>query len=139
MARYRSDQALIHVSVAGVGLDAEPWDLFEGGEKKTAGLKVWPGGMKDQEELGGTPEREPIKVARKWDDILINAFKALDDAASNTPAEVSVTTLNAQKLPTGPTTTYSGVLLDVKRPTYKSGPAEESVLELTIGPHGGIQ
>lgn len=139
MPTYRSDQFLIHVNVEGITIDNEPWELFEGGEKKAQSLKQFPGGMADQVELGNTPEREQIKLARKWSDVLINAFKALDNASGHTPMEVSVTTLGANKKPTGNTDTYTGILLETKRPTYKAGPAEVAMLELTMGPHGPIQ
>ena len=130
---YRSDTALIIVSVVGVTIDTESWDLFEGGEKKTDGLKVWSGGMKDGQELGGTPTREPIKVSRKWSDVLIGAFAALDAAAGNGEMEVSVQTLNASKVPVGTPVTYSGILLEVGRPMAKAGPSEEIMLMLTMG------
>lgn len=136
---YRSDQFLIHPVFAGIVIDNEPWDLFEGGENKSAGLKVWPGGMQDQVELGGTPEREPIKLARKWADPLIVAYKQLEGIVGNGPVSVSVTTLNAQKIPLNDTTTYSGIVLEVHRPNYKSGPSEQAMLEITIGPDGPIQ
>lgn len=135
---YRSDQALIHPNFFSVVIDDEPWDLFEGDELKTAGLKVYPGGMKDAIELGGTPEPEPIKIARKWSDPLIAIYKPLRALVGNGPAEVSVTTLNAVKQPTGETDTYAGIVLAVKRPMYKAGPSEEIMLEVTIGTHAGV-
>lgn len=139
MAYYRSDQALINVSVSGTNLNAkEAWDVFEGGEKKSAGLKIFPGGMAEQEELGGTPERETIKVQRKWADPLIAVFKELDAAVGSGEATVSVTTLNSSGKPIEDTVTYTGVLLEVARPKYKAGPATESLLEVTIGPNGAI-
>ncbi len=135
---YRSDTALIVINVENITVDTEPWDIFEGGEKKSAGLKVFPGGMAEQIELGGTPEREAIKVSRKWSDVLVNAFAKLDEGAGNAHMEVSVTNLNALKVPTGPTTTWSGILLECKQPNRKAGPSEEIYLELTMGPHGPI-
>jgi len=138
MAYYRSDQALVHVAVQGVKLDNEPWDVFEGGERKSAGLKVYPGGMREQVELGGTPEREPVKVQRKWSDALIGVFKELDAVVGEAPAEVSITTLNDAKQPVGSPIVYKGILLGVTRPHYKAGPSEEILLELTIGTHGAL-
>jgi hypothetical protein len=139
MAIYRSDQALVVVNFFTVVIDNEPWDLFDNGEDlKTAGLKVYPGGMKDAVELGGTPEPEPIKVARKWCDPLIAAYKPLRALVGNGPAEVSITTKNAARQNIGETDTYTGIVLGVKRATYKAGPSEEIMLEVTIGPHGGV-
>lgn len=136
---YRSDQALVLPNFFTVVIDDEPWDLFENGDDlKTAGLKVYPGGMGDAVELGGTPEPEAIKIARKWCDPLIVAYKPLRALVGNGPAEVSVTTLNASKQPVGETDTYAGKILGVKRAIYKAGPSEEVMLEVTIGPHGGV-
>ncbi len=135
---YRSDQALIHCTFPGVWENSEPWGLFEGGEKKSAGLKIFPGGMAEQVELGGTPEREPIKLARKWSDVLIGVFKTLDAIVGEGEAVVSVQPLNKSKVPVGELLTFNCILLELKRPMYKAGPSEVSELELTLGPQGAL-
>ncbi len=138
MATYRSDQALIHATFPGVWENTEPWDLFEGGEKKSAGLKIFPGGMAEMVELGGTPEREPIKIARKWSDVLIGVFKKLDAIVGNGEAVVTVQPLNNAKATTGEIITYNCLVLEVKRPMYKAGPSEVSELEISLGPQGAL-
>jgi hypothetical protein len=132
---YRSDQALITVNIPGITIDTEPWDLWEGGEKKAESLKVFPGGMKDGVELGNTPSREPLKIGRKWCDPLIVTFKAIEALVGNGQIEASRTTLNANKQPVGSPITQSGIILEAGEVKYKAGPAEELMFMITIGPH----
>jgi hypothetical protein len=132
---YTSSQALIAVSFVGLTIDNKPWELWEDGEKKAEGLKVWPGGMVDGEELGSTPTREPLKLGRKWDDMLIAAYKSLDAICGFGEMEASRTTLNAAKQPVGAPITLSGRVLEVGQVMYKSGPSEELMLMVTMGPN----
>lgn len=135
---FRSDQFYLTLTVEGLALPTDSWDVFSGGEKKTAGLKIFTGGMTDQEELGGTPEREPIKLSRKWSDVLVKAYKALDNATGYTPCEVSVWALDNTKKRVGEPDTYNGMLGEVKRPDQKAGPSEVAELSVTVLPNGSV-
>lgn len=133
MALYTSSQALIAVSFVGITIDNKPWELWEDGQKKSEGLKVWPGGMEDGVELGSTPTRENLKLGRKWDDTLIAAYKAIDAIVGFGEMEASRTTLNATKQTVGAPITLSGRVLEVGQVLYKSGPSEELMLMVTMG------
>lgn len=136
---FRSDQAVIHVTVAGVNLDSESWDVMEAGDIKADSLAVFPGGMAPQVELGGLPKRGELTVSRLWSDILIAQFKALDAVAGFAAVTASYAVLKPNRETTSnPPITYRGVLLSVERPNYKSSTAEEALLKLTVGLHGQL-
>lgn len=138
MTLLRSDQALVTVRVEGVALDSEPWQAFEDGNVKVQGLKIFPGGQKPMINLGGVPDRDDAKVARTWSIELAGLKKQLDAVAGEAAMEIYVTPL-IKGVPTGTTETYSGVLGNVERAKYKSGPATEEFLTLTLMPHGTVQ
>jgi len=135
---YRSDQALVHLHVAGLSLPDVPWDKLEGADKKTESLPIWPGGSPDQVELGGIPKREPAKLSVKWSDSLIAVWKALDAIGGRGVATVIYSILDANYVPTGQGVTYTGLVLDVARPNYEAGKAEEALLVVNIGTNGPI-
>lgn len=130
---FRSDQAAIHVSVAGVPLDNVVWDTFEGGDNAAEDVSYLPGGMAPQINLGGLPKRSDIKVTRIWSDALVRAYKQLDQAVGRSTATVTYTVLDAAGASTGEQVTYTGVLKMVTRPNYESNTSKEAMLELTIG------
>lgn len=142
MPYYRSDQALVTVAVKGVKLDQEPWDMFEGAELTTQELKVFPGGMKPQVQLGGQAERSPAVVQRKWSNVLAGITKALEGVCGDNirgVTEIQVTPLNAKgEAQSSQRATFTGVLTGVERPKYKAGPSEEILLKLTVGLNGPV-
>lgn len=139
MPYYRSDQALVTVAVKGAKLDNEPWDIFEGADITTQELKVFPGGMKPQVQLGGQPERAPAVIQRKWSTVLAGVKKELDSVAGFGVTEIQVTPLNVKgHAESHLRETYSGVLTNVERPKYKAGPSEEIYLKITVGLNGPV-
>lgn len=138
MKIFRSDQVAIHVTVEGVALDNESWDVFEGGEVKVDNLAVFPGGMLPQRALGGIPKWEPVTIDRLWSDTLIGLYKELANKAGNTGMEASYTVLEPNGVATPQVFSYKGVLLDVTRPNYKAGTSEEAMLKLTMGLNAGV-
>lgn len=136
---YRSDQALVTVTCEMVTLDKAAWELFEGGEQATPGLKVWPGGMRPMLNLGGVPERADIKVARLWSPYVTSVKKKLDRVVGMSRMGVNITPLIGANHPEGETETFTGMLLGVERAKYKSGPAEEVYMTITVGPYGPVQ
>ena len=135
---YKSNQALIHVSVTGVSLDKESWDMLEGSDPVADSNPAFPGGMADQVELGGLPKWSTGTVERLWSETLAAAYKELTGAAGSAPIEVSYVQLGANKAGTGTVFTYTGVLLGVERPKYKANESTEAYLKLTFGPNGKV-
>src|SRR5215472_12901841 len=141
MPYFRSDQAAIHVNVAGVALDKEPWDMLEGGDPVAEEVNIFPGGMAPQVALGGLPKWGPLTVERAWSEALGNVFKELIGGVGNAPAEVSYVQFNTSKQPVpgaGHTYTYTGVLLSVQRPKYKATESVEAFLKITVAVNGAV-
>jgi hypothetical protein len=132
MPEYRSDQALIQVSVAGILSDTVAWDSFSGGDTGGTTTNRQPGGMGSAYAMGGPQTRNPITLGRIWSDVLFNVYKQLDQATNRARVTVKVTTLDANGRTTGPTTTYSGVLATVTRPEYDSSSSGEGRLQITV-------
>ena len=130
---YRSDQAAIHVTVAGVPLDNVVWDTMEGGDNVAEDVAYLPGGMAPQINLGGLPKRGDITVTRIWSDALVRVYKQLDQASGQAGVTVTYTVLDASGQSTGSSVTYTGVLKSVTRPNYDSNTSSEAKLQLVIG------
>jgi hypothetical protein len=85
-------------------------------------------------ELGGLPKRSNLMVERAWTDALILAYKALDNGAGKLNGTIIYTVLDKNRVPIdGSTMTYTGVLLECKRPGYDSQSANVAMLQLTFG------
>jgi hypothetical protein len=139
MRILRSDQVALHVSVAGVPLDSEVWDMLEGGEIANEEVIVYPGAMQEQIALGGVSKRSPITVERLWSEAMIANYKALERACVVAAAvTVSYTLLGPEQASTGFVFTYTGVASGVTRPNYKAGQSEEAKIQLKISPNGPI-
>jgi hypothetical protein len=139
MRIFRSDQVAIHVSVAGVSLDSEVWDMLEGGDVTAEELVVFPGAMQEQIPLGGVAKRAPITVERLWSEAMTGVKKALDRAVVVAAAvTVSYTVLGPEQASTGYVETYTGVLTGCTRPNYKAGTSEEAKLQLKVSPNGAV-
>jgi hypothetical protein len=139
MARiYRSDQVSIHVTIRGVTLDTESWDMLEGGDNKAEEVTVFPGAMAEQVALGGIPKRSPITVERLWADSLIGAYKQIEGLVGKAEVEASYTVLGPAGESTGNTFNYTGVLTGCTRPNYKAGTSEEAKLSLEFSLNGSV-
>jgi hypothetical protein len=125
---YRTDQASIGVTVAGVALPNESWDVLEGAENTVEGITVLPGGMAPQRALGGIPKRGPATVKKLWSESLIVLFKQLDGLAGQGLITITYTVLNANRTATAFTETYTGVMGTVSRPNYDAKTSEPAYL-----------
>jgi hypothetical protein len=136
---FASNQAAIGVEVTGVTLDHISWDSMEGGDNTAEDKPVFPGGMAPQAQLTSIPKRSPLTVTRLWTPALVNEYKALDSLSGQASTTATYSLLEPNGKPTGFVITYTGVLLSVDRPAYKSGPGGEEVfLTLMIGLNGPI-
>lgn len=135
---YRSDQAVINLTVSGITLDTASWDSMEGGEPVAESVDVYPGGMAPQVALGGLPKWSELTIERLWSDVLIAQFKALSSVAGFAPITASYVVLEANKTPSGTTITYTGVLKSVMRPGYKASESKEAFLQVKCDVNGQV-
>ena len=137
---YRSDQTAIAVTVAGINLDKESWDVLEGGENTVEGITLLPGGMAPQVAKGGIPKRSPITVKRLWSESLILVYKELDEVAGNAEVKVTYTVLGTNKVAAAglPQFTYTGVLGTVSRPNYDAMKSEAAYLSIMCDLNGAL-
>jgi hypothetical protein len=127
---YRTDQASIGVTVAGIALPEGSWDVLEGAENMVEGVSVLPGGMAPQRALGGIPKRGPATVKRLWSEPLVLVFKQLDALAGYGDITITYTVLNRNKTATIFTDTYTGVMGTVSRPNYEAKTSEPAYLTI---------
>jgi len=127
---YRTDQASIGVTVAGITLPEGSWDVLEGAENMVEGVSVLPGGMAPQRALGGIPKRGPATVKRLWSEPLVIIFKQLDALAGYGDIIITYTVLNRNKTATIFTETYTGVMGTVSRPNYEAKTSEPAYLTI---------
>jgi hypothetical protein len=135
---YRSDQASIGVTVAGITLDNLSWDVLEGGENTVEGLAVLPGGMAPQRALGGIPKRSPVTVKRLWSEALITQYKLLDSVAGQASVKISYTVLGTNRTPAFVPISYTGTLGTVSRPNYDAMKAEAAYLTIMVELEGEL-
>ncbi len=136
---YRSDMGHISVSVAGVGLDNQSWDFFEGGDHEIESQKYNPGGMQPQVALGGKGTRSDITIRRAYSDSLVGIYKTLDAVAGQAAVTCSFQTLAAdKKTPVGDPIVYTGILGNVTRPNYDSMTSTAQQLQILISPNETI-
>ena len=130
---FRTDQAHIHVAVAGVTIDSVSWDKFEGGNLTVESQMYNPGGMVPAVAMGGKRSRSPATISRVWSDALYAAYVALDNAAGIAAVTCSYQLLAADRqTPVGTTITYTGILGNVTRPGYDSMTSTPAMLAITV-------
>jgi hypothetical protein len=127
---YRTDQASIGVTVAGIALPEGSWDVLEGAENTVEGVTALPGGMGPQRAMGGIPKRGPATVKKLWSEPLVLVFKQLDALAGQGGITIIYTVMNANKTATVFTETYTGVMGTVERPNYDAKTAEPAYLTI---------
>ena len=144
MPNYRSNQFAIGLTVEGLPegkqTDKVRWDSLEGGDNTVEGTNYLPGGMAPLVALGGIPKRSALTLKRAWSTSLIEVFKALDQAAGQCPATITVATLkaNGEVVENAPVITYTGVLGTVTRPNYAAETGETAYLQVVVDPNGPI-
>lgn len=130
---YRSDQAAIGVTIAGITIDNESWDILEDGDNEVDTLKVFPGGMASGLDLGGIPKPGDLTVGRLWSSILIPKYKEIYNEAGQAAVTVTYSVLERNKSTMGVVFTQNGTLGTVKKTNYKAGTAEEAFVMIKVG------
>lgn len=134
MPDLREDQWAIHVDVDGVSLPTKPWSSMEGGDIEAKGTKTRPGGMADEETLGGPQSRTDATVMIQYsNDVLHPLVPKLQQACGSRATSISYTPLDGDGNPNGETHTITGKLDTVHEPKKDSNsPSNAAFLSLII-------
>lgn len=134
MPQLRDDQAAIHVTVTGSGLDKNVWASMDGGDVEAQDTKTRPGGMGAEKNLGGPPTRSDCTVERQYtNDVLHPLIPVLEALCGNAAMKVSWTPLDGNGNPNGSTESITGILKGVKKPKWDANAQGASFLTLTMG------
>lgn len=134
MPDLRSDQAILHVTVAGSSLDKEPWTSMEGGDIAVTPVKTRGGGVGDETNIGGPRTRSDCTVARQYTNDILHPLKVqLEGLAGSAAMKVSWTPVDADGNPNGDTHTIQGKLDDVTTTKRDRNAPEAMFLTLVMG------
>ena len=124
MPKFREDQAVVHALVNGVNTPAswllEGWSSFSGGDPDANNVKVFPGNMLNQEDLGGVVTWSDITIERPYSDSVHLYVVQWANVCGRADMWASYTPKDANGNPLGGTFTYKGKLKSVKRPQYSA-------------------
>lgn len=114
MPQLRADQAAIHVSVTGSGLDKNVWTSMDGGDITATDTKTRPGGGGDEISLGGVRSRSNCTVTRQYtNDVLHPLVPQLESLAGEAAMSVSWEPLDGDNNPNGDNHGITGKLIEV--------------------------
>jgi hypothetical protein len=139
MPKLREDQAAIHVQVydpttGNPILDSVVWASMDGGDIEATDTKTRPGGMGDEENLGGPRTRSDCTVERQYtNDVLHPLIPALERATGGGAGKISWTPLDGDGNPNGQTESITGILKGVKKPKWDANASNTAFLVLTFG------
>jgi hypothetical protein len=130
----REDQAVIHVSVDGVNPPFVPsgWSSFSGGDVEAQNVKLWPGGMLPQQDLGGPPTRSDATVQRPYSDALHPYLVQFENVAGRAGMQIIYQPKDANGNPIGGVYTIKGKLKTVTRPNYEASATNPAYLTLVM-------
>ena len=124
MPKFREDQAVVHAAVSGVNTPAslmlEGWSSLDGGDPEANNVKVFPGNMLNQEDLGGVTTWTDLTIGRPYSDIVHPYYGQWANVNGRAAMWVSYTPKDANGNPAGGTYTYQGKLKAVRRPGYNA-------------------
>jgi hypothetical protein len=136
---YRTDQASIGVTVPGLNMPNESWDILEGAERTVEGLMVNPGGGLPQRALGGIAKRGPATIKKLWTPTIFLVFKELEEAAGFTPLTITYSVKLNMNAAAVFSETYSGIIGNVERPNYDADKSELAYMTLSADLDGDAQ
>ena len=136
---YRTDQVSIGVTVAGVTLPNEPWDVLQGAKREVKGVVALPGGQLPQRALGGIQERGPATLKKLWSAPMLLVYKELDATAGQAPITITYSVKLTANSPAVFTATYTGITGDVERPEYDAKTSEPAYMTLMADLDGDEQ
>jgi hypothetical protein len=136
---YRTDQAALGVTVPGINMPNESWDILEGGERTVEGLVVNPGGGLPQRALGGIAKRGPATIKKLWTPTIFLVFRELEEGAGFTPIVITYSVKLNVNAPAVFADTYTGIIGNVERPPYDADKSEKAYLTVTCDLDGDSQ
>ncbi|HTG23806.1 MAG TPA: hypothetical protein VK681_27480 [Reyranella sp.] len=136
---FRSDQVSIGVTVAGMSLPNESWDVLEGAEKTVEGLTVMPGGQLPQRALGGIAKRGPATVKKLWSAPILLVYKELEETAGQALITITYSVKPSAKASAVFSETYTGITGTVSRPNYDAEKSEVAYMTLMADLDGDSQ
>lgn len=133
----RQDQERCTVNVAGIDLGV--FSSFSGGNADSDDTKDRPGGMGDEEALGGFRTRTNFTVGRRYklerDHPLA---KILDNQVGIGKVVCVRTMLNRDKTPVADPITFTGILKTFNHPEHDSNSADKKNVTLEVTADGPI-
>lgn len=133
LKRLRKDQA--HVTVKIDGRELGTFDTFSGGETTGSNTKYRPGGMGQEEALGGPPSVGDITLTRSYRrDRDSDLYKWLNARVGAAACVVKKHPLDADKNPFGSADVYTGLLTGATPPEHDSTSADAAMLAIVITP-----
>lgn len=137
---YRSDQVSLNVSVTGLALPVQQWDVLEGAEGTVEGsLVVHPGGQEPQRALGGIAARGPATIKKLWSASWLTVFKELETLRGSGLIAITYAVKLTASSPAVFSETYTGVLGEVSRPNYDASKTEAAYLTVHADLDGTAQ
>lgn len=136
---FRTDQAAIGVTIPGINLPNESWDVLEGAERTVEGKTVNPGGGEPQRALGGIAKRGPATLKKLWTPLIFPVFKEIEEAAGFTPVTITYAVKLNLSAPAVFTETYTGIIGNVERPPYDADKSEVAYMTMMCDLDGDAQ
>jgi hypothetical protein len=124
-ALFRTDQAAIGVTVAGLSLPNESWDVLEGRQRMVEGKTVMPGGQQPQRALGGIAKRGPATLKKLYTTGMLLVVKELEEVAGYGLITITYSVKVSAKEPAVFTETYTGVVGNVELANYDADKTSE--------------
>lgn len=130
----REDQAVIHASVNGVNppFSTAGWSALEWGDVEANNVKVFPGGMLQQQDLGGVQTRADATVTRPFSDTLHPYLSQWENVVGTATMRITYTPKDANGNPNGAPVTITGRLKKVTRPKYDANGNAAAMLGLVM-------
>lgn len=126
------------VTVTADGIPLGTFDSFEGGDGDSEENKYPPGGMGDEESLGGRQTRDNFTVGRRYKPERDHPiFAWLDSRRGKAEIVASKQILDRDKNPFGAPTVYRGTLKKVSGPKHDSTSNDVAKLMLECTAAGG--
>lgn len=131
---------MIRVVIDGEDL-GDDWEKFDGGDTKAKEVKNKPGKMGKEVSLGGPKSVTTITVSRAGrlnDKPLQKRLRAKTGDATALVTETTLDRNGAVYSGADASETFSGVLIEVNRPTMDSNATAATRLELVISPNEDV-
>lgn len=134
MALLREDQAVIHANVTGVNppFSAAGWSALDWGDVEANNVKVFPGGMTLQQDLGAPATRGDATVTRPLTDALHPYITQWENAVGAATMRITYTPKDANGNPNGAPVTITGRLKKVTRPKYDANGTAAAMIGLVM-------